>query len=202
MSVTHPNTNTEANVCVSKQSTHRHTHAYAQQPGELCVCGRAQQQLRVLLQQSTFIKPNKQKHLVCDVTLQCTNQTTQLNRERERCSASSGLSALLSVCTSAEFVILDMNCLIKCKNAYSLPQQAWWWWYVNWSITLCQIQISNQLLDGSLLFISGFEINNKKTFCLPLMLDYASAHKLFTHRHFRMSAGSVCMQFSNEICRK
>lgn len=69
------------------------------------------------------------------------------------------------------------------------------------SITLCQIQISNQLLDGSLLFISSFEINNKKTFCLPLMFDYASAHKLFTHRHFRVSAGSVCMQFSNEICR-
>lgn len=78
----------QANVCEPKQSTHTHT----QQPGEVCVCGGARQQLSVLLQQSTFIKPNKQKHLVCDVTLQCTNQTTQLNRERERGAA------LLQVC--------------------------------------------------------------------------------------------------------
>lgn len=170
---------------VCRNTKHTPTHTYAQQPGELCVCGGAQQQLRVLLQQSTFIKPNKQKHLVCDVTLQCTNQTTQPNRERERCSASSGLSALLSVCTSAEFVILDMSCLIKCKNVYSLPQQAWW--CVNWSITLCQIRISSQLLDGSLLFFSGFEINGKKTFCLPLeQIDICRYFLIFDHHSTKL----------------
>ncbi len=64
--------------------THTHTHTHTQQPGEMCVCDGAPQQLSVLLQQSTFIKPNKQKHLVCDVTLQCTNQTTQRKTDRQR----------------------------------------------------------------------------------------------------------------------
>lgn len=83
-----------------------HTHAQIRQPGEVCVCARARQQLCVLLQQRTFIKPNKQKHLVCDVMLQCTNQTAQMNRERAvQC-------CLVFVFISGQniFIILDVNC--------------------------------------------------------------------------------------------
>ena len=97
---THTHTNNHRQMFVSPNKEHTHTHTHTQQPGEVCVCHRARQQLSVLLQQSTFIKPNKQKHLVCDVPLQCTNQTTQPNRDRERSSTASGLSVFLSLCSS------------------------------------------------------------------------------------------------------
>ena len=162
-------------LCVETQSTHQHTHTHSSQVS--CVFAAELNSSSVFYYSRALLSNPTNRNTWC-VMWRCSAQT---NRERERCSTSSGLSALLSVCTSAEFVILDMSCLIKCKNVYSLPQQAWW--CVNWSITLCQIRISSQLLDGSLLFFSGFEINGKKTFCLPLEQIHICRYFLIFDHH-------------------
>lgn len=69
-----------------------HTHAQIRQPGEVCVCARARQQLCVLLQQRTLTNPTN-RNTWC-VMWCCSAQTKQHKwTERERCSAASCLSS-------------------------------------------------------------------------------------------------------------
>lgn len=73
-------------------SLHTLTHTRADQAARwgVCLC-QSQTAALCFITAENFNKPNKQKHLVCDVMLQCTNQTAQMNRER--CSAASCLSS-------------------------------------------------------------------------------------------------------------
>lgn len=85
----------------------KHTHTHTRQPGEVCVWAR--QQLGVSLQQSTFIRPNKQKHLVCDVTLQCTNQTTHRSRRQRRRYRRHRRHHCLGLRSTSEILLLSLS---------------------------------------------------------------------------------------------